>query len=128
MLVPAAIGVAQAQEAATAQADSPSSQHMGVSDIVVTASRREQNLQDVGISVTALGSEALQNLGVKQTVDIVSQVPSLKLNQYNSASPVFNIRGVSQNSFDDHLEPPVAVYVDDAYIAAAGAQSVPSFD
>ncbi|MGC4253123.1 MAG: TonB-dependent receptor, partial [Sphingobium sp.] len=59
---------------------------------------------------------------------IVSQVPSLKLNQYNSASPVFNIRGVSQSSFDDHLEPPVAVYVDDAYIAAAGAQSVPSFD
>lgn len=100
----------------------------GFNEIVITASRREQNLQDVGISVTAFGGKALEELGVRQTIDIVGQVPGLRMNQYSSASPVFNIRGVSQNSFDDHLETPVAVYIDDAYVAFAGAQSVPTFD
>jgi iron complex outermembrane receptor protein len=120
--------VAHAQQAPQPSPTPATTEQKGLGDIVVTASRREEKLQKVGISITALSASALQQMGVKQTSDIVSQVPSLRLNQYNSASPVFNIRGVSQNSFDDQLEPPVAIYVDDAYIAAAGAQSVPSFD
>ncbi|MGC4252492.1 MAG: TonB-dependent receptor [Sphingobium sp.] len=117
-------GSAFAQEAAQETASTAS----GMGDIVVTASRREQNLQDVGVSVTALSAEALSSLGVRQTTDIVAQVPGLKFNAYSPSITVFNIRGVSQESFDDHIEPPVAMYIDDAYVAVAGLQGVPSFD
>jgi iron complex outermembrane recepter protein len=99
-----------------------------VGEIVVTASRREQKLQDLGISITAIGGQALTEMGVKQTTDIVSQVPGLKFNAFSPSVTVFNIRGVSQNAFDDHLEPPVAVYIDDGYVAVMGAAGVPSFD
>lgn len=96
--------------------------------IVVTAQRREQRLQDVGISVTALGSDALNNLNITNATDIVRAVPSLKMNAYSSAQVVFNIRGVSQNDYGDQQEPPVAVYQDDSYSSTINLASFPVFD
>jgi iron complex outermembrane recepter protein len=128
-VVAAALSADQgADQAASGTAAQTSASGSGITDIVVTASRREQKLQDVGISITALGSEALRSFGVRQTTDIVAQVPSLKYNAYSPSITVFNIRGVSQNSFDDHIEPPNAFYIDDAYVAVSGAQGVPTFD
>jgi iron complex outermembrane receptor protein len=111
-----------------APAPQPAASSNGLGEIVVTASRREQNLQDVGISVTAIGSKALTELGVKQTTDLVAQVPALKMRQNSPNITVFNIRGVSQNAFDDHLESPIAFYQDDAYVASATAVGIPTFD
>ena len=90
-------------------------------EITVTAQKREQNMQDVGISVSAFSGDQLDELGFTNTVDIVTQVPSLQLTQFHPSITVFNIRGISQNDFGDQLEAPVAVYVDDAYIGAMGA-------
>ena len=97
-------------------------------EIVVTAQRREQNIQDVGISVTALGGEALTDLNINTATDIVRAVPSLKMNAYSSAQVVFNIRGVSQNDYGDQQEPPVAVYQDDSYSSSINLSSFPVFD
>jgi iron complex outermembrane receptor protein len=83
-------------------------------EVVVTAQRREQNIQDVGIAVTPLGEKALEDLNITNATDIVTAVPSLKMNAYSSAQVVFNIRGVSQNDYGDQQEPPVAVYQDDS--------------
>ena len=80
-----------------------------IEEIVVTAQRREEKLQDVGISVTALGSSALTDMNITTATDITKAVPSLKMNAYSSAQVVFNIRGVSQNDYGDQQEPPVAV-------------------
>ena len=100
----------------------------GIEEIVVTAQRREENLQDVGISVTALGSEALTDLNITTATDITKSVPSLKMNAYSSAQVVFNIRGVSQNDYGDQQEPPVAVYQDDSYSSSINMASFPVFD
>ncbi len=97
-------------------------------EITVTAQRREQNIQDVGISVTPLGAETLQNLNIKTATDIVRAVPSLKMNAYSSSQVVFNIRGVAQNSYGDEQEPPVAVYQDDSYSSSINLASFPVFD
>ena len=67
-------------------------------EIVVTAQRREQNIQDVGIAVTPLSEETLQDLNITTATDIVRAVPSLKMNAYSSSQVVFNIRGVAQNT------------------------------
>jgi iron complex outermembrane receptor protein len=97
-------------------------------EIVVTANRREERLQDVGISVTALGSASLNNLNITTATDITRAVPSLKMNAYSSSQVVFNIRGVAQNSYGDEQEPPVAVYQDDSYSSSINLASFPVFD
>lgn len=113
---------AVAQQAETATGAVP------FEEVVVTAQRREQNIQDVGISVTPLGEETLQNLNIKTATDIVRAVPSLKMNAYSSSQVVFNIRGVAQNSYGDEQEPPVAVYQDDSYSSSINLASFPVFD
>lgn len=97
-------------------------------EIVVTAQKREQNIQDVGIAVTPLSEDTLQNLNITTATDIVRAVPSLKMNAYSSAQVVFNIRGVSQNDYGDQQEPPVAVYQDDSYSSSINLASFPVFD
>jgi iron complex outermembrane receptor protein len=97
-------------------------------EIIVTVQKREQNLQDVGTSVTAFDSKSLETLGLKDVTDIAGQVPGLQFNQYGATVTVYNLRGVSQNDFSDHQEAPIAVYADDAYIANTGALAGALFD
>ncbi len=97
-------------------------------DIVVTAQRREQKLQDVGIAITALPAQTLKDLNINDATDLTRAVPTLKMNAYSSAQVVFNIRGVSQNDYGDQQEPPVAVYQDDAYSSSINTASFPTFD
>jgi iron complex outermembrane receptor protein len=96
--------------------------------IVVTAQRREQKLQDVGIAVTALGAKQIASLGLKDSTDLTRAAPSLRMNEYTPSAVVFNIRGVSQNDFGDEQEPPVAVYQDDSYASSFVSSGFPLFD
>jgi iron complex outermembrane receptor protein len=106
----------------------------GVSDapaegeIVVTAQKREQNVQSIGLSVSALGGEALAAMGRQDVTALAGQIPSLQVNQYSPTVTVFNIRGVSQNDFADSQEAPIAFYNDEVYISALGAISGMTFD
>ncbi|MCC7461124.1 MAG: TonB-dependent receptor [Gammaproteobacteria bacterium] len=100
----------------------------GLDEIVVTAQKREQSLQDVGISVAAFSGDQLFDLGITNTTEITQQIPSLQMNAWSPSLTVFNLRGVSQNSFTDNLEAPVAVYVDDAYVSSMNAISGQMFD
>jgi iron complex outermembrane receptor protein len=97
-------------------------------EIVVTAQKRSENLQDVGISVAAFSGDQLAELGVTSTTEITQQIPSLQMNAWSPVLTVFNLRGVSQNSFTDNLEAPVAVYIDDAYVSSMNAISGQMFD
>jgi iron complex outermembrane receptor protein len=99
-----------------------------LAEIVVTAQKREQNLQDVGTSVTAFDANALARLGLHDVTDIVGQVPGLQFNQFGATVTIYNLRGISQNDFSDHQEAPVAVYNDDAYVASTGALAGTLFD
>ncbi len=122
-----AIGTAPAfaeSTAATAAAPAPDA----VETVVVTAQRREQRLQDVGIAVTVVGSAQLSNMGIKDSTDLTKGVPGLKMNEYTPSAVVFNIRGVSQNDFGDEQEPPVAVYQDDSYASSFVSAGFPLFD
>jgi len=97
-------------------------------EIVVTAQKREQSLQDVGTSITALDATTLAEQNLRDVVDVAAQTPGLQYNQYSPTITVYNLRGVSQNDFSDHQEAPVAVYVDDAYVASMGALAGTMFD
>jgi iron complex outermembrane recepter protein len=92
-----------------------SSRSAMLEEITVTAQRREQNLQDVPISVTALSADALADRNIVSTADLVKVTPGL---QFGSASVQRNelfIRGVGSNRFDVGGESSSGVFLDDVY-------------
>ena len=79
-------------------------------EIIVTAQKREQNLQDVGIAVTAFSGEQLDALGFDSSSEIVAMTPGVHVGGNNAGQNLqYTIRGVAQNDFNDHTESPVAV-------------------
>lgn len=99
-----------------------------IEEIVVTATKRQQSVQDVAISVSALSGEQIDALGLSDMQDITQQMPNMQLSAWSPQLTIFNLRGVSQNNFVDNLEAPIAVYQDDAYIASMNAISGQLFD
>jgi iron complex outermembrane receptor protein len=97
-------------------------------EVVVSAQKRLQSMQDVGISVTAFSAQQLEDLNIENTTSITQQVPALQLFTYSPAFTVFSLRGISQNNFQDNLEAPVAVYMDGAYVASMNALNTQLFD
>lgn len=97
-------------------------------EVVVTAQKREQNLQEVGISVTAFSGDQLKELGVTNTTEITQQIPGMQLQTFTAAFTIINLRGISQNNFQDNLEAPVAVYIDGAYVPSMNAINGQLFD
>src|SRR5688572_23787697 len=98
-------------------------------EIVVTAQKREQNLQDVGISITALTGDQMRAFGFQGSTDLARVTPGVYLGgSIGGQTSLFTIRGITQNDFSDWVEAPVAVYIDDAYIAMAQGQSFATFD
>ena len=89
-------------------------------EIVVTAKKRAQNLQDVPIAITALSSETLNNAGIKTTQDLTVAVPGLNVSrQLSTVAPI--LRGVGTYNVSPGFEGAVAVYVDEVYIPSAHA-------
>ncbi|PQA86540.1 TonB-dependent receptor [Hyphococcus luteus] len=101
----------------------------GVDSIVVTATKREQNVNDVGAAVNAFSDEQLRDLGVESSTQIAQQSVGVYFAEGPlSHLPLSNIRGVSQNDFTGYLEPPNAIYIDQAYISFQGATAFQLYD
>ncbi len=98
-------------------------------EIVVTAQKREQSIQDVGISISALTGDQMRAFGFQGSTDLARMTPGVYLGgSIGGQTSIFTIRGITQNDFSDWVEAPVAVYIDDAYIAMAQGQSFSTFD
>lgn len=98
-------------------------------EIVITAQKREQTLQDVGMSVTAFSGDALDEFDVDVSYDIASLTPGVHISgAFAGQNTQFSIRGATQNDFNDVVESPTAVYLDEGYIALANAQTFSTFD
>ena len=88
-----------------------------VADIIVTAQKRSERLQDVPIAVTAVRGEQLEALNVQSSLDLRIVAPSL--NSVPSGGYVANtIRSVGSFGFAPGIESPVGLYMDGVYIAA----------
>ena len=120
--------VAASAYSGTAHASADTAAPAGAGEIVVTAQKREQNVQKVGIAITALGKETLAAIGRQDVTALAGQVPDLAVNQYSPTITVFNIRGISQNDFTDAQEAPIAFYEDEVYVASLGAITGMNFD
>ena len=85
-------------------------------EVIVTAQKREQSLQDVPVAVSAFTGEMLQQSGVKDMFDLQANAPSLIVgSSQTSTTTTFSIRGVFTSSQNFGLEPSVGLYVDGVY-------------
>jgi len=97
--------------------------------IIVTANRREQDVQDVGASVAVLSADTLATLGVVDSEDIGQLVPGVYVSgAYGGQSQQYTIRGVTQSDYLDTIENPVAFYIDDVYVVSAQGQTGALYD
>ena len=98
-------------------------------EIVVTAQKREQNLQDVGISVTAFSGDQIRALGYTNAQQVTSMAAGVNTVQPNGeANYSLAIRGAASSDFTANNEAPVAVYVDDVYISQMSGTGFMLFD
>jgi iron complex outermembrane receptor protein len=98
-------------------------------EVIVTAQKREQNIQDVGIAITAFTGDQMDALGVTQSFDLAKFTPGVHISgNLAGQNTQFTIRGVTQNDFNDIIEAPTAIYLDEGYIAVAQAQTFATFD
>ena len=102
---------------AYAQEPSSSNQGAGLDEIVVTATKRLENLQDVPLAVSAVTAEQLKNQGIFETSDLNHSAPNLQVSSpYGQQQPNFSIRGVGVGTeFNANTASPVGVYVDEVY-------------
>jgi iron complex outermembrane receptor protein len=100
-------------------------------EVVVTARKREENIQDVPVAVTNLAGENL-SVFTSAGVDILAlsgRLPSLKIETSNGRlAPRFYIRGLGNVDFDINASQPVSVIVDDMIMENVVAKSFPTFD
>lgn len=111
-----------AQDQSQGQAQSSAEQAGGLQEVVVTAQRREQNIQNVPISVTAFTTQELQENNVTNIHDLSQMTPGVNLDQgspFSGDTSVLSasIRGIGQDDFAFNLNPGVGVYLDGVYLA-----------
>ena len=107
--------------AAQTVAAHPVNEAQGVGEVVVTAQRRKENLQNVPISITAISSGRLEASAATNITDLQALSPSLQMNTSGGGQVLARIRGVGTTVANPTIENPVGVYVDDVYIQSTGA-------
>jgi iron complex outermembrane recepter protein len=101
----------------------------GLEEIVVTATRRESNLQSTPIAVTALDSQVIEDLQPRTIQDIAMMVPNFSANKQNGFNAAaFAMRGVGNTDIIVYDEAPVAVVVDDFVMPSVETQMLDPFD
>jgi iron complex outermembrane receptor protein len=112
-----------------AESATPSRSGEALEEIVVTAQRRSETLQNVPISASAFDTKALSRLGVTDLPNLSSVVPNLTLTgPWGYSSPQASIRGVGVSVFTQTTEGAVAIYVDDVYRSNPSTQSLNAYD
>lgn len=110
-------------------ATSATAQERAGDQIVVTAQKREQNILDVGATVTAIGGETLREARILEIRDIATYVPNVDIReQAPGVLPVITIRGVGLNDFSNTNNPTAGVYIDEVYLSSLGLLTFDFFD
>ncbi len=100
-----------------------------IEEVVVTAQKREQNVQEVGIAVSALTGDQMEQLGFTNAQQVTAMAPGVSTVQPNGeANYSIAIRGVANSDFTTNVESPVAVYLDEVYISQMSGTGFQLFD
>ena len=98
-----------------ADADAPAVRNRLVEEIVVTAQKREEAIQDVPISIQAFSGDAMAARGVENTYQLGQVVPSLQFTDVAGFTLIF-MRGIGTDNFIPSADPSIATYIDGIYV------------
>lgn len=104
----------------------------GLEEVVVTAQKREQNLQDVGVAVNAFDADIIRELKIETTADVARFTPNMTTrNTMGDTMPIITIRGVGSATNDilfANSPPSVAVHLDEVYLGSPSLLMAANFD
>lgn len=128
----AAMAAAMASAPAIAQAEGANQgvDPAGLGTIVVTAQRREENVQDIPIAISSFSPDELQSRGIGNTLELGEFVPNL-IAQNNTglgASNAYFLRGIGNTESIATFDPPIGTYVDQVYLARQNGNNLSLFD
>ena len=127
-LVAIATVIASGAQAETGPA--PAANTGKIEEIIVTATKRSENLQNVPVAVSAISSTQLAAKGVFETSDLNNTMPNLQVSSpYGEQQPNFSVRGVGVGTeYNANAASPVGVYVDEVYQAFRAAHGQQLYD
>ena len=130
VLAASTVALAIGAPPALAQQSSDQPEAGGLSEIIVTAQRREENVQSIPLAVTAFSPQQIEAAQLKNTSDLVRFTPSVTggLNTGTGAALSFYIRGLGSTEQIATFDVPVATYIDEIYVARQNANAVSLFD
>jgi len=114
-------GVATWASAASAQSEPVDG------EIVVTAQKRAQSVQDVGISIAAIGADEIRRNQMTDVGQLANQISNVVATT-SSNLPAFTVRGIGLNEFASNFDSPVAVHIDEVYKSKPYMLSMPFYD
>ena len=98
-------------------------------EIIVTATRRDEGIQEVPISISAFQGSYIKSMGITNSRSLESLTPGLQVQGgFSNSSPQWNIRGIGSNGFDISDVGGVGVYVDDIYLNSNVGQGFSFYD
>ena len=114
------ISIAVASLPVIAQAQAPEDRRAtAVEEVIVTARKVEESLQDTPVSVAAFSQDALEQIGVSEAADVSNFTPNLRIQKQTASQDNYAIavRGVSSGETALAIDPTVGIYMDGVYIA-----------
>lgn len=105
---------ALAQHVSASTDASAAAQESSEAEIVVTANKRSENINKVGLTITAVSGQALSERKISSLSDIASVVPGLAFSPSTTNTPIYTLRGVGFNESSLGVYPAVSVYIDQA--------------
>ena len=97
-------------------------------EIVVTAERREQNLQTIPTTVSALSARTIEEADIHDLTDIATRIPGLTFSPFSPGQNIVALRGASSNDDGAGTDNSIAVFVDDVYLGRVSNINPELFD
>lgn len=108
--------------------DASASDSGGLDEIIVTARKREENLQTAPLSVAAFSGEALEKSGIDEFSEIASRVPGFTFNPDNVSEPNIFLRGIGTDIESAASNPAIGFFLNDVYLSRAQGTAIELFD
>jgi iron complex outermembrane receptor protein len=97
-------------------------------EVLVTAQRRGERLQDVPITLTVLGAEQVAQARIQQLGDVASRTPGLNFDAFPASQPRIAIRGIGSSDRGAAGDPSAAIFLDEIYLGRPAAVAFDAFD
>lgn len=121
-------GSASAQQASGTASAPEASSGGALEEIVVTANKREEKIDKVGLTITAIPAQTLQEQHITSLQDVAAAVPGLSFSPTTTNTPIFTLRGIGYNGNSLGAYPAVTVYMDQAPLPFPVMTSHSAFD